>query len=92
MSHELLLLFQFEEIFIDDDGNDCTSQYPQYLAENIIVSGLSNPEFIGANYDGQPLIDQQGRVLQDIVTKELEEYGYIYYKDGEPYVQTKSFD
>lgn len=83
------MLFKIAEHFIDNDGHDCTDQYVQYFAENIIASALHNPEFVGAIYDDEPLIDEDGRVLQDFIVQELENYGYIEYKDGQPHVPTK---
>lgn len=87
--HDLTLLFKIAEYFIDNDDHDCTDQYAQYLAENIIASALHNPEFIGAIYDGELLIGEDGRVLQDFIVQDLENYGYIEYKDGQPHVPTK---
>lgn len=87
--HDLTLLFKIGEHFIDNDGYDCTDQYVQYLAENIIYSALHNPEFVGAIYDGEQLIDEDGKVLKDFIVQDLDNYGYIEYKDGQPHVQTK---
>ena len=87
--HDLILLFKIAERFIDNDGHDCTDQYVQYLAENIIASALHNPEFVGAIYDGEQLIDEDGKVLRDFIVQDLENYGYIEYKDGQPHVPTK---
>ena len=68
--HDLTLLFKIAEHFIDSDGHDCSDQYVQYLAENIIASALHNPEFVGAIYDF--VGDEMGQLFQN-TTEEPEE-------------------
>ena len=85
MSHEMLLKFLIDEKFIDNDGNDCSNQHPLYLAENLIESGLMNPEFYSAVYDGEVIIDDKGKV-SGFITEELRKKGWIQDVDGIAYI------